>query len=194
MGERSIYLMRHGPTVQTGEKRLVGRFDAPLDEDGLALAHQLAKDLAEAEIAHVVCSPLARSADMGRLIAPALSARLHIEPELSEINLGAWDGLPVAEIRARWPGEYEKRGEDLYTYRPPGGENFHDLQARVLATFSRVTRSLDGNLLIIGHRAVNRALLADILGLPLTEMNAISQAHGEVHVILERAGCLTVEK
>lgn len=188
MAERQIYLMRHGSTVRTGVKRLVGRFDAPLDEAGLALARQVAGELAGAAIGRVVCSPLARSAQMGRLIAPALGAALHVEPDLAEIDLGAWDGLPVAEIEARWPGEFQRRGAEMETYRPPGGESFGDLRARAVAAFGRVADALPGNLLLIGHRSVNRAILGHILGLPPEKEAAIPQAHGQLYRITEWAG------
>jgi probable phosphoglycerate mutase len=52
-----------------------------------------------------------------------------VEP-FKEINLGAWEGLTVDEVRFRFPGEYEQRGRDMEFFRPESGESFADLAVR----------------------------------------------------------------
>lgn len=187
MAERQVILMRHGSTRLAGEKRLIGCYDEELDEAGLACAHRRTETFASCDIRHVFCSGLRRSADMGRIIAPALGAVLHIEADLNELNLGVWDGLAVSEVKRRWPREYRQRGEDILAFRPPGGENFHDLRARVLPAFGRVCGE-EGNILLIGHRSVNRVILSEALGIPFEEMNTIPQEYGGYHILASGGG------
>lgn len=205
--ERHIILMRHGRIQRHGEKRMVGCCDEALDNEGMATAHRRAEDFCSFGIGDIFCSPLRRSLDMGRVIAPALGARLHVERGLSEIDLGAWNGLPVQEIRARWPAEYAARGRDMLNATPPGGENVHDLAARVHRAFSCISalpveKDPSPALLVIGHRSVNRVILSQVLGQPLEEMEAIPQVFGGYHVLHQRgvphspedfSACFTVE-
>lgn len=44
----------------------------------------------------------------------------------------------MAEVKSTFPGEYEKRGDNLPGYRPKGGESFSDLRDRVWPAMLRI--------------------------------------------------------
>lgn len=52
-----------------------------------------------------------------------------------ELNPGVIDSLTPAEIRQRYPEEWEKAQTESYSHRYPRGESYHDLSVRFV-TFS----------------------------------------------------------
>lgn len=123
----------------------------------------------------VCCSSLSRSVSTARIIVHGRPLSIEAMPELDEINLGQWEGLPVDEVRRRFPLEYERRGADLAGYRIPGGESFSDVMARVLPVFEGITKGRDENVLIVGHAGVNRVILCHLLGMPLNNLFRLGQ-------------------
>jgi probable phosphoglycerate mutase len=123
--ERAIYLLRHGEIDLGGQKRYVGQVDLPLSERGLSQVRQWKEKLGPVRFEWICCSDLTRSRQTARIIAGDRNVDIRVLPELREIYLGAWDGLPMAEIRSRFPEEWEKRGEDLAGYRPPLPSIYH---------------------------------------------------------------------
>lgn len=99
-----------------------------------------------------------------RNTSPAVN--IQKEPDLLEINLGEWDGRPIAEIKHLFPKEYEERGRSLLTYQTPGGESFAQLRDRALPCFARIAQSARAqghDVLIVAHAGVNRMILDDCL-------------------------------
>lgn len=111
---------------------------------------------------------------------------------LREIALGGWDGLPVAEVQRRFPGEYERRGKEMMTYQPPGGESFADLQARVVPTFLDILNRESGHVLMVGHAGVNRAILCHIQKRPLEELFRIPQTYAGLNIIQRHGDSIIV--
>jgi probable phosphoglycerate mutase len=103
--------------------------------------------------------------------------------ELREIDMGRWDGLGMDEVKRLFPGEFEKRGLDSVNYRPPGGESFADLRARVLPAYREIIGGNDGNIAIVSHAGVNRVILCDIMNLPLKNLFEIKQDYACINRI-----------
>ena len=86
-------------------------------------------------------------------------------PDLNEQNLGEWQGRPLAEVY----GDREGRGRDSLTparLRPPGGESFEDLLARVRPAVADLCRAYSGrDLVVFAHGGTIRAALATALDL-----------------------------
>jgi alpha-ribazole phosphatase len=179
----AIYLLRHGEIDLGGQKRYVGQVDFPLSDQGLSQARHWREKLACTAFEGIYCSNLIRSLDTARIIAGGDEKRVHILSELREINLGEWDGLSVAEVRSRYPEEWEKRGQDLAGYRPPCGESFADLHNRVLPIFDDIVRTLSGKVLMVAHAGVKRVILCHILGMPLANLFRLGQDYGRLSVV-----------
>lgn len=199
-GAVALLLMRHGQIVQHPEfRRFVGSRDLPLDAVGVAQAMAAGRaldDLARAGLAlgHVFSSDLSRSVDTAALATAGLNPR----PEpvrlagLREICLGEWEGLGAEEVRQRFPGQLELRGEDLAGYRPPGGESFSDLAERVLPALDEAAqRTLDAGsrlALLVAHGGVNRTILCQALGLPLQRALRLPQDYACLDILIWRPG------
>jgi alpha-ribazole phosphatase len=178
-----IYLLRHGVVTGNGEKRFIGQSDPPLSEAGSHQARQWHRRLGSVEFEAILCSDLKRSEETARIIAGDTKKVIRIMPELREIHLGQWDGLSMAYVRRHFPEKWRKRGENLSSYRPSGGESFKDLQNRVVPTFEEVGGQLKGHGLIVAHAGVNRVILCHVLGMPLSNLFRLAQDYGALNII-----------
>ena len=179
----TVYLMRHGDIRQDNVKRYIGQADIALNALGRAQAMSWRKELAGIPLRRIYCSDLSRSHETACIIAEGRTAPVQPLSKLREINLGAWDGQAIDNVRSLYMGEYEKRGADMVYYRPPAGECFADVAARVIPLFEEIVRNSSGNLLIVGHAGVNKVILCHILGMPLENLFRLRQDYGCLNVI-----------
>ena len=184
MGERLIYLVRHGETEKGSEKKyFIGQSDVDLSPLGLKQAKKLAQRFKDIPLSHIYCSNLKRTIKIAEAIGAIHGMKPICSEGFAEINMGVWDGCSFEEIKSRYPLEYEERGKNISHYRVPGGESFFDFSKRVTQKFYEVLDYTDGNLLIVAHAGVNRAILCDILEIPLKNMFKISQDYGCVNIL-----------
>jgi len=180
-----LYMVRHGQIV--GHDRLVvcGHTDVLTTEVGRMQIEHLAERLRLADIRAIYASDLQRSLKAAQLIARYHDVPLHSMPELREMYFGEWEGLTLAEIRARFPRELEERKEEPVDFRPPGnGESIRHLAGRVMACFQTIMESQKGDdILFVGHGAVNRVILCNALGLDLSRMFHLKQDYGCLNII-----------
>jgi alpha-ribazole phosphatase/probable phosphoglycerate mutase len=84
---------------------------------------------------------------------------------------------------------------DPPTLKPPGGETYLEMQARVLAALAEiVTAHPAAEIALVGHGGVNRAILCHALGLDLRYVFRIEQDHGALNIIDFFADGMTVVK
>jgi probable phosphoglycerate mutase len=165
--------------VQHSGKIFLGQADVPLSERGKGEAAAASDELLRlgARPKRIYASDLARAKATADIIAKRLGG-IPVMPDilLREMAMGSWDGELIEEIKRKFPGEYEKRGDDLRNYRAPGGENFYDLRGRVVREFHRIVAedfrgaSGDGemgtdagDLVIVAHLGVITVLAEEIL-------------------------------
>lgn len=182
-----IYLLRHTEIDRSAPRRFLGQSDIPLNDNGIAQATRLGRQLRHLSFRHIFSSPLGRAMQTAALVSAAPMAAISPVAALREIDLGAWEGLSVAEVQQRFPGAYEERGQDLAHFRPPGGESFADVAARALPALLKIARSTSEPVLLVAHAGVNRALLCHLLHRPLAEVLHIPQDYGAIN-LLEQAG------
>ncbi|MEZ4600859.1 MAG: alpha-ribazole phosphatase [Syntrophotaleaceae bacterium] len=189
----TCYLIRHGDTRQDEVKRYIGHTDLPLNALGRDQARALKKRLAHIPFDRIYSSDLRRCLETARIIAGPQGKGIRKLPSLREINLGEWEGQPMASIRRRFPDQFENRGRDLARFRTPGGESFHELQARVVPAFLELINNTEGNLLVIAHAGVNRAILCHLLDRPLDELLELPQSYGCLNIIERQGDRLSVK-
>ena len=123
-----LLLIRHGITDWNLEKRIQGRTDQPLSDQGIRdmRACELPSSL---QLMKWYCSPLLRARQSAELMG------LHeAEPQdaLVEMHWGEWEGEVLKPLRKKLGQpmrDNEARGLD---FRPPGGESPRDVQDRLL--------------------------------------------------------------
>jgi probable phosphoglycerate mutase len=152
-----IVLVRHGPTEWSVAGRHTGRTDLPLTEDGREIAALLRERLARHTFATVLVSPLRRARETAELAG--LAGRALVEPDLREYDYGAYEGMRTKEIREQRPGWY------LWRDGVPDGETPDQVGARADHVIARALES-EGDVALIGHGHILRALGARWIGLP----------------------------
>ena len=178
-----IFLLRHGAIDNPPPRRFLGRSDLPLNADGVRQARDLARWMGVLPFRRVCASPLSRAVETAALVSGRPAAAIERVETLVEIDLGAWEGLSLAEVQVRFPGEYEQRGQDLAAYRTPGGESFSEVADRACPALADLARDRSGPLLVVAHMGVNRAVLSRLLGRPLAHLLDIPQAYAAVNVL-----------
>jgi broad specificity phosphatase PhoE len=89
-----------------------------------------------------------------------------ITSALAEQHFGDWQGLTYAELEAKRGGAYHRFWHSPATERPPGGESFEDVVARVGAAMARITAEHAGrDIVAVVHGGTIRAALAIALGI-----------------------------
>jgi molybdenum cofactor cytidylyltransferase len=181
--ELSIFLARHAEPSAAGGRRFLGQADPELgavgEEQAKGLANELMATIAGACLDAVYSSDLRRCLRTGEIVARECGVTVAAEPWLREIDVGLWEGLTWEEARQAYPVEHAQREQEVIGRPFPQGESFTDLQTRVIPQFLRlVDASLAAghrHVLIVGHKGVNRVILAHVLGLPLEGIFSIEQ-------------------
>lgn len=189
---RSIYLLRHAaPQMPGGIHRCLGRrSDPPLSPEGAAAAAALGTFFRERSVTAVGVSPLLRCRQTAELIFPSLP--LTVLPGITELDCGAWDGMSFAEIRQRYPALYARRGQDN-SVPPPGGETADCAAARGLAALEEFLSRTEGDVAVVAHAGINRAILSALLSRPYAEMLGIPMDYLSIYRLRRDGAACTAE-
>jgi broad specificity phosphatase PhoE len=185
-----LLLLRHGATTANEARPYVLQgcgIDLPLSERGLRQADALAELLSVRPLAAVYASPLRRAVQTAERIAARHRLPLELHPELVEIDVGRWEGSNWDRIAREDPDLHRRflaaPGETPY----PDGESYRDVLRRVRPVLETLfARHAGACFAVVAHSVVNRALLADLLGLPLDRAREMSQENACVNLVRRR--------
>jgi probable phosphoglycerate mutase len=147
-----IALIRHMPTAWNAAGRLQGSEDVPLPTDA-APKWQVPPELGGFRW---LTSPLRRAIDTARLLGIAEPS---IEPRLSEMDWGMWEGETLAGLRARLGQDMAVNEAAGLDFRPPGGESPREVQARLMPLLTDIAQT-GRPTAAVTHKGVIRAVLA----------------------------------
>ncbi len=155
----SIFVVRHGETTLNAA-RVIQLPDTPLSANGYTQASRLAERVAIAGVTGILSSDLVRAVETAMVVGSRTGVRVELEPALRERDFGDLRGTPYSQLTV------DPFGAD---YVPPNGEDWAAFHARVLLAWGRITRfaaGTAGNLLVVTHGLVCRALVERHLALP----------------------------
>ncbi len=162
-----FWWVRHGPTHA---KCMVGWTDLVADlSDHAALARLSA---------HLPGDAVVVSSDLVRAVATAgalqgTRQRLPHDPALREIHFGTWEMRGFAEVQAEAPDHIRAFWETPGEVRPPGGESWNDLAARVGGAIDRLLSAHRGrDIIVTAHFGAILAALQRAGGLDPAEVFA----------------------
>jgi broad specificity phosphatase PhoE len=139
--------------------------DPDLTPEGVAMAEAFANAYRRDQWTAIYSSPLARAMTTATPLAAAVKLSVEQREGLAEIDYGVWDGLPTSEVDARWHDEYERWTADPAWNPPTNGETAIALAQRMAHVIEEITGAhLDGNVLVVSHKASIRVLLCALLG------------------------------
>ncbi|WP_170420701.1 histidine phosphatase family protein [Ruegeria arenilitoris] len=144
-----LHLVRHGPTHA---KTMVGWSDIPADLSDYAAIARLHDHLPQDAL--VISSDLSRAADTATAIQ-GTRRRLPHHPDLREIHFGTWEMRAFAEIEAEDPELAFAYWDSPGDVRPPNGESWNAVRARVDAAIDGLIGMHAGaDLVIVAHFGV----------------------------------------
>ena len=143
-----FWYLRHGQTDWNAQNLSQGNIDIPLNETGIAQAHEAAAKLVGLGITTIISSPLSRARVTAEIAGNALGLPVHFDEELREVSFGVQEGQPMGDWYADWV-------TDQFT--PEGAESFLKLRTRAAAAISRA-QGRPPMVLIVAHGALFRAV------------------------------------
>ncbi|PVZ71956.1 histidine phosphatase family protein [Pelagibaculum spongiae] len=160
----TIDLLRHG--LPEGGRKLRGAIDDPLSKVGWQqMWSTVDQYLENPPWQHIVCSPLIRCSQFAEKLADKANLSYQIIPELKEISFGVWDGKSPEEIGEKRLAEYWL---DPLRYAPDQSEGIVEFNQRILNVWANLLNNYNGqHILLVGHGALIRILLANVLQMPL---------------------------
>ena len=179
-----IYIARHGETTWNVEGRIQGRSDPGLSPKGQQQSLALFEQLKKQSLSAIYTSSLQRSILTAQPIAHHFGLPLRRESELDEIAFGVLEGRNLYQFDEVTQNEWERFKDDRFNYRIPGAENYTDVANRIKPFLDRILQRHGGEeVLVVGHRVVNRLLIGMLMGYPLEWVLKIEQTHDCLYLI-----------
>lgn len=173
-----ILLTRHGHVPGIAPERFRGREPLELTAQGRAQAAAVARRIASGwRVRKIYTSPLKRCVDTGAAIAKACGVAAEVCDDLNDIDYGAWQFKTLAYAKRADPDLFAAWFATPQIVRFPGGESLQDVAARAADALRFVlARHPHDTIVLVGHDSLNRVLLLQLLGLPLTAYRRLAQS------------------
>jgi broad specificity phosphatase PhoE len=165
----TLYLVRHGETVDNVNQILQGQEQGRLTVNGIAQAEEVRDKMASESIDVFVSSDLKRSIDTCRIIAAPHQKEVVTTPLLRERDWGDFTGMYIPDLKDK---EWPENVESLESMKS---------RARNFLTFLKVTYP-DKVILAVGHGIINKAVQAVYFNKPMNEVPKMTNA--EVRVLI----------
>ena len=179
-----IYIARHGETTWNVEGRIQGRSDPGLSPKGHQQSLALLEQLKKQSLSAIYTSSLQRSILTAQPIAHHFGLPIRQESELDEIAFGVLEGRNLYQFDEVTKNEWERFKDDRFNYRIPGAENYTDVANRIKPFIDKTLRNHEGEeVLVVGHRVVNRLLIGMLMEYPLEWVLKIEQTHDCLYLI-----------
>ena len=157
----TLFLVRHGETVDNANKIMQGQTQGQLNEEGVRQAQQLRERLAGTSIDAVVSSDLKRAVDTARIVAEPHGLEVVTTPLLRERDWGSFTGRYIPDLKGEvWPDDIES--QDV-------------LMARAGRFLQYIKTRYEGRkVLAVGHGIVNKAIQAVHYGKQMREVERMT--------------------
>ncbi len=124
------FVIRPGDTDFDTEKRIQGTLNLPLNRLGEAQVEEIVESVHTSGLDVIYSSPNEPALSTAKRIAESLGKPLKVLEDLTNVNLGLWQGLSLSEIRLKQPRVYKQWAEQSGTC-PPHGETCEEARERV---------------------------------------------------------------
>ncbi|MHA6260214.1 histidine phosphatase family protein [Sporosarcina sp. CAU 1771] len=152
-----IGLIRHGVTDWNKEGRSQGRSDIPLNDEGIEMAHRIAKRLAKENWDVIYTSPLQRAKKTAEIIAlnnPEIE--LVVDERLIEVSGGLVEGTTEAERIEKWGQSWKTLDMEF--------EPHEEIIARGTSLIEHINKTFPGKrVLLVSHGSFIKRMLAELL-------------------------------
>lgn len=167
-----LYIMRHGTTDWNVAYRLQGRTDIPLNGEGRRMAERARAEALGIPFDVCYSSPLVRARETAEIVLRGRNVPILTDERLIEMCFGVCEGMEKIYSKPECPLNVFFQMPERYTEPVEGAESMDELFGRTGEFLREVVRpQLDAgrNILIVGHGAMNSALICQVKGLPRAE-------------------------
>jgi broad specificity phosphatase PhoE len=133
-------LVRTGCTDYDQQRRLKGRLDIPLNDEGTHQAAQTAQDTSGVQISSVYSAPCRASLQTAERIAATVGAKVKPSSDLQNLDHGLWEGKLIDEVKLQQPKVYRRWQEQPETVCPPQGEMLDDARRRLIGMVDKALK------------------------------------------------------
>lgn len=163
-----IFFARHGESQANILHEISNRgLKHPLTQKGRQQAHDLAQALEGQSISCIYSSPVLRALETTVIVANHLCIEYEVTEALREYDLGDLEGRGDEKTWEVWHEVFDAWTKQRHwEKRAPGGENFHDVQARFVPFINGLIQRYQGtetNLLCLGHGGLYWVMLPQVL-------------------------------
>lgn len=159
----TLYLARHGETVDNAANIMQGQTHGQLNQRGVEQAEELARRMAGESIDAFVASDLRRAVQTAEIIAAPHGKTIATTPLLRERDWGAFTGRYIPDLKNEpWPADIETLEQLLNRARL--------FLAHIVAAYP------DMAVLAVGHGIINKAIQAVYHGKAMSDIPRMSNA------------------
>jgi alpha-ribazole phosphatase len=170
----NVYLIRHTtPEVQPGT--CYGQSDIGL-KTTFAEETRMVRNKLPSSWNRIYCSPLRRC----RQLAEQLASSPMVDDRLQELNFGDWEGCSWNGIALQ---ELQPWMDDFVNVACPQGESYQRLSERVTAFWQDLPKNSLETVLVVTHAGPIRAILGQVLQLPLAHSFRLAVDYGGVSLV-----------
>ena len=164
MTVKRVIFIRSGETDWNRNGQFQGWLAIPLNEHGRQQAARLANFVRNIGVSALYSSDLMRARQVAELIGERLGYTPALDSRLRERDIGRWQGLTRAQMRAWYADDYQQAQTDPENYRVPGGESRADVRKRTLEAFSDIIAQDKGETIaIVSHTTAIHLLVEELI-------------------------------
>ncbi len=156
-------LIRHAKTSWNLEKKLQGKSDIALAQQGIDQALAWGHMLGLKQYDLILSSPMIRAKQTSQIIADKMGVPIEYSTDLREQDFGQWEGKKIEDIRMQFPGEIEKEESRGWAFCPPGGESRLQVLKRVQRAIDAAGQSSCNHILVVCHSSVIKTIIYKVL-------------------------------
>ena len=159
----TLYLVRHGETVDNANQIMQGQTQGQLNDNGIKQAREFSEEWKDKPIDVVIASDLKRSVDTARIIAEPHQLEVISTPLLRERDWGSFTGRYIPELKGEpWPDDIE---------------TLENLLSRAGEFIAYVKRTFPGKkVLAVGHGIINKAIQSVYYQKSMSDIQRMSNA------------------
>lgn len=180
-----FYFVRHVQALGNVQKRFQGVTDNDITPHGEIQLNNVADFFTDKEIDIIYSSPLIRAKKTAFAIEKVSNATVEVSEQIKEIFVGPWENMPLEQIKAGWPEDFENWGTAPWKFNVEGAETMVAVFQRCSHFIQRVKEENKGqNIAIVAHGGVMKSLICATLNKPITQLTDIGWiANGGVSLV-----------
>ena len=159
----TLYLVRHGETVDNANQIMQGQTQGQLNENGIKQAREFSEEWKNKPLDVVIASDLKRSVDTAKIIAEPHHLEVLSTPLLRERDWGSFTGRYIPDLKGEtWPDDIE---------------TLENLLSRAGEFIAYVKKTFPGKkVLAVGHGIINKAIQSVYYQKSMSDIHRMSNA------------------